>query len=274
MVSEAAMTQARELMDLANMATDDPRRTRIDLVQVANYIARLARQDEQLRSLVASVSDFLSGQSISAEALKLAVETGKGWPAALKAVDPEPVSYFHAALRLVTHAVLRHESIAKDFETRARDVAGWTASVRRMIDGWDAEWAEALTLTAADMAAGSDEFRHRLVAAAWDLQQLVVGNEVPTWSDIISGPTEPTWPPLKLGVYPILGGMDDQERFEGDDSWKKGTAGAAVAGAGTTAAACLGFIATGSFGSASPLMAFVCFVAVVGLMAIGLLFLG
>jgi hypothetical protein len=261
MVGEAAMTQARELMDFADKATDDPRRTRIDLVQVANYIARQARQDDQLRSLVASVSDFLGNQSISAETLNLAVETGKGWPAALKAVDPEPVSYFHAALRLLAHAALRHESIAKDFEARARDVAGWTARVRRMMDGWDAEWAEALTLTAAEMAAGSDEFRHRLVAAAWDLQQLVQGNEVPTWNDFTSGPTEPTWPPLNLGVYPILGGMDDQERFEGD-GWKNGTSYVAAGGSVTTAAACfVGFGATGS-----NALIYVCVVAAVALL--------
>ena len=43
MASQAALEQARELLDRAEAATDDPRRTRIDLLQVANYIARQAR---------------------------------------------------------------------------------------------------------------------------------------------------------------------------------------------------------------------------------------
>ena len=243
MVSEAALKQARELIDLANNATDDPRRTRIDLVQVANYIARQARQDEALRKLVAELSGFLSGQSISDETLKIAAETGGGWPGWLEAIIPGPASYYHAALRLVGHGALRNAKLSNDFEARIRDVEGLTASAQRTMEAWDEGWAEALTLTAAKMAAKPAEFRNRLIAAAWDLRQLSTGDEVPTWSDFVDGPTGPSWPPLNLGVYPILGGMDDEERFDSDGWIGSAGGGAAIV---TLTACAVGFGATGN----------------------------
>jgi hypothetical protein len=247
MASEKALQQARALMDVADSATDDPRRTRIDLVQVANDIARRARGDDELRRLVEKVSDFLGGQSISADTLKLAVETGHGWPATLTAIEPGPKSYFYAALRLLGHAALRNGSLTTNFEALAGDVAGWTERVQRTLDAWDGGWADALTLTAAQAAAKSDDFRRRLTAAAWDVQQLCTGNELPMWDDFSQGSSEPTWPPLDLGVQPIQGGMDDNERFNG--GWDAGTAGAVVGGIAATFAACLaGFGSTGHGG--------------------------
>jgi hypothetical protein len=234
MASAAAITQAREFFELANAATDDPRRTRIDLLQVANYIARQARENSTLRDLVADVSQFLGRQAISGKDLEVAAE--KGWPV-IEAV-PGPVSYYHAGLRLVAHAALRHPSLINNFEARMRDVEGLSASVRRNIQAMDAEWASAMTLVAADMAAESGEFRSRLIAAAKDVQQLITSDELPTWDDFAEGPAGSAWPPLTLGVYPVLGGRWK----ETEENWSEGGG----AGVAVTVFACMaGFGAMG-----------------------------
>jgi hypothetical protein len=206
MASAAALKQAREFLEQANAATDDPRRTRIDVLQVANYIARQARENSKLRDLVSDVSKFLARQVISKEDLDVAAK--KGWPV-IEAV-PGPVSYFHAGLRLAAHAALRRPSLIDNFEARVRDAEGLSASVRRTFEALDADWASAMTLVAADMAAEPGEFRSRLIAAAKDVQQLITSDELPTWDDFAEGPAGSAWPPLTLGVCPLS--VDDGTR--------------------------------------------------------------
>ena len=216
MASEKALQQARELLEWANAATDDPRRTRIDLLQVANYIARRASENSELRDLVSYVSKFLAGQTITGEDLDLAAKIG--WPV-IEAL-PGPASCFYAGLRLAGHTALRSPSLIRNFEAVVADVETLTASVRRNIEAMDPDWASALTVVAAEMAAEPGEFRSRLIAAAKDVQQLVTSDELPTWADF-----EPRavsdWPPLTLGVYPILGGRWDEK----NDDVKRATAG-------------------------------------------------
>jgi hypothetical protein len=65
------LEQPRELLEWANETADDPRRTRLDLLQVANYLALQARQNAELRSSVSQVSEFLAGQSVPAEDLTI-----------------------------------------------------------------------------------------------------------------------------------------------------------------------------------------------------------
>jgi len=262
MVSAASMKRAHELLDFADSATDDPRRTRIDLVQVANKIAQRARQDESLRELVGLASRFLEGQTISSETLEQATKTGHGWPAPLRAAERGPASYYHSAMRLLMHAALRQIASTSDFEERTRDVTAWRQRLERALDVWDDDWAEALTLAAAERAATPGDFRRRLVAAAWDVGLLVDSDELPTWADFVDGPTGPIWPPLVLGVPPVQGAMDDEERFDGGgwgDAAGGGTAAAVVACAG-------GFFATGHYAEG-----FLCILGVVALLAIVLI---
>jgi hypothetical protein len=109
-------------------------------------------------------------------------------------------------LRLIAHRALRSPSLIDNFEARVGDVEGLTASVRRTIGAMDSDWASALTLVTAEMAAEPGEFRSRLTAAAKDVQALVTSDELPTWDDFAEGPAGSAWPPLTLGVLPILGG--------------------------------------------------------------------
>ena len=130
MASQAALEQARELLDRAEAATDDPRRTRIDLLQVANYIARQARGNREWRDLVSYVSDFLGGQAITEEDLRGAAVNG--WPV-IEAV-PGPASHFYAGLRLAGHTALRSPALIDDFEARMGDVRSLTERVRRTVE--------------------------------------------------------------------------------------------------------------------------------------------
>jgi hypothetical protein len=191
---QAALVGGKPQLALA--ATDDPRRTRIDLLQVANYIARQARGNSELRDLVSYVSEFLAGQALKEEDLTAAAK--QGWPA-IESV-PGPASHFYAGLRLAAHGALRRSELIDNFEARVADVGRLTENVRRTIEALDTDWASAVTLVAAEMAAEPGEFRSRLIAAAKDVQALVTSDELPTWDDFAEGPAGSAWPPLRLGA--------------------------------------------------------------------------
>jgi hypothetical protein len=197
------LEQPRELLEWANETADDPRRTRLDLLQVANYLALQARQNAELRSSVSQVSEFLAGQSVPAEDLSVAVRTGNGWPV-IEAL-PGPGSYFHAGLRLAAHSALRRPALTENFEAVFSDLETLSTAVQRTLDAAGPQWSRELTLATAEMAA-EPEFRSRLIAAAKDVQQLVTGGELPTWDDFTEGPPWSAWPPLTLGICPVMGG--------------------------------------------------------------------
>jgi hypothetical protein len=255
MASDAALTQAREFIEQANVATDDPRRTRIDLLQIANYIARVARGNPELRNLVSEVSEFLAGQAVSGKDLDLAAE--KGWPVIEAA--PGPISYFYAGLRLAAHAALRRSSLIDNFAERVRGVEGLTASVQRTIESMEPDWASAVVVVAADMGAESEEFRRRLSAAAKDVQQLVTSDELPTWDDFAEGPAGSAWPPLALGVYPVLGGRFRDDPDKDWEYWDE----AAGGGLGTAAVCTVAFGSEGDIGKV-----FLCVLGVLAILAI------
>jgi hypothetical protein len=226
----------------------------LDLLQVANYLALQARQNAELRSLVSQVSEFLGGQFVSAEDLGAAARTGNGWPV-IEAL-PGPGSYFHAGLRLAAHSALRRPALTENFEAIFSDLEGLTTTVRRTLDAAGPQWARDLTLVTAEMAAEPGEFRSRLIAAAKDVQQLVTGGELPTWDDFNEGPPWSAWPPLTLGICPVMGGAwrEDPKDWEG------------VVGGGalTTFAACaIGFGTTGHTAEAWACVGGVLFILVV-----------
>jgi hypothetical protein len=239
MTGNVTLVQARELLEWANEATDDPRRTRIDLLQVANHLAYRARQSSETRDLVADVSDALSHQVVTARTLRAATTAGQGWPA-IEAI-PGPGSYFYAGLRLVGHGALRRITQVDNFEELLSDAERLAALVRPQIDTMGPEWASTLTLAAADMAA-EPESRSRLIAAAKDVQHLLTNDELPTWADFAEGPAGSAWPRLTLGICPVFGGAF---REDPDKDWEQPIGGAGI---GTLVACVAGFSATGNTG--------------------------
>jgi hypothetical protein len=235
MASARALEQARELLNWANEVTDDPRRTRIDLLQVAHFLAARSRRSPELRALLTEIKDFLAGQVVPEEDLRTAAETGGGWPI-IRSL-PGPASYFWAGLRIIAHGALRRPVLTDNLESDVDDVAGLTEAVRDTLQQMDQEWARGLTLATAEMTAASDEFQNRLVAAAKDFQQLVAGGEFPRWDEFAEGAEVTEWPPLTLGICPVLGGA----RNENPKDWEQVVGGGAL----TTFAACALFIAMG-----------------------------
>jgi hypothetical protein len=94
-----------------------------------------------------------------------------------------------------------------------------------------------MTLAAADPAAEPGEFRSRLIAGAKDVQQLVTSEELPTWDDFTARPATSDWPPLNLGILPVLGGAFREDPKD----WEP----VLGAGAVTGFVACAAFLASG-----------------------------
>jgi hypothetical protein len=240
MASNPTLGQARELLEWANEAKDDPRRTRLDLLQLANFFADRAGRSREMRDLVADVRDTIARQVVTARDLEAAVRRGQGWPV-IEAL-PGPGSYFFAGLRVAAHGALRRCALVDDFEARLGDVTRLAAAVRPAIDTMGPEWAGTLTTAAADMAT-EPESRSRLIAAAKDVQQLVTNGELPTWEDFAEGAARSAWPPLTLGICPVSGGAF---REDPDEDWDVQATG--YGGAFAIAACVAGFAATGNAG--------------------------
>ena len=89
-----------------------------------------------------------------------------------------------------------------------------------MLAASEKELFSAVTVVVADAAADSIVFRSRLIAACKDVQHLVISDELPEPADFQEPPAvHPDWPPLNLGVRPILGGAFKER--PGD--WDTGT---------------------------------------------------
>jgi hypothetical protein len=91
--SDSAIRRARQILDGADLAGDDPLRTRIDLLQVTNYLARQARGKAERRELLAYIRRFSQSQIVTGDDLDVASESG--WPV-MEAL-PGPMSHFYAA---------------------------------------------------------------------------------------------------------------------------------------------------------------------------------
>jgi hypothetical protein len=88
------------------------------------------------------------------------------------------------------------------------------------------------------MAVESELFQSRLIGAAKDVHHLLAGGELPTWDDFQDGPATSEWPPLTLGICPVMGGAFK----ENTKDWTTVGTGAAVGVVG-----CGGFHNSGDY---------------------------
>lgn len=206
--SDAAIAHARDILNRANETDDDPRRTRIDFLQVANYIAARSACNPELHEVVGVIEEFVRNQIVSAEAIDAAAKNG--WPV-IPAI-PGPLSHFHAAMRLAADATLRNRRFIDTFEESINDIGAFRKRVTKALASSEPDLCSAITVVASEMAASSVDFRRRIIAASKDIQQILTGGELPRPADF-DGPLPPEaeWPPLRLGCPPILGGLFKQD---------------------------------------------------------------
>jgi hypothetical protein len=225
MSSYAALAHAAEILDTFTATEEDPRRTRIDFLQVANYLANRSREDEVLFRMLRDVSRWSAAQTFTEEDLAYAAE--RGWPI-IEAL-PGPIGYYYSAARLVAHGGLRSARFVESFEDRVADSNGLAEQVRHVLGESEPDLLSAGLRIAAERATEDRLFRSRLIAAAKDVQRLVTDGELPARQRFSPGDTEPLpeWPPLRLGVLPIGGGRWDEDPRDDWDSGGGGWTGSA-----------------------------------------------
>ncbi|MFD8394770.1 hypothetical protein ACFV2N_37660 [Streptomyces sp. NPDC059680] len=219
MASDAALEHAQAILDRFTKGEEDPRRTRIDFLQVAHYLARSSRQDSELRELLGYLREWSGRQSISANDLNTACRDG--YP--IVQSMPGPIGWAYATARLVGHGALRTEGMSESLEQAIRDSSGLNERVRGALERSEPDLFSALVALAGQHAEESDLFRSRIIAAAKDANRLISDDEMPK-------PIEfrrprlgtPDWPPLRLGIAPI-GGSRFDEAPDGD--WGDGGGG-------------------------------------------------
>jgi hypothetical protein len=103
MTSDPAMGHAEAILNRLTSGDDDPRRTRIDFVQVAHFAAHASSEDRRVGSVLAGVRSLIAAQNITVEDLHAAAR--RGWPVMRTVKGPE--SYVFAAGRLIADGALR-----------------------------------------------------------------------------------------------------------------------------------------------------------------------
>ncbi|ANP48327.1 hypothetical protein J2Z21_003681 [Streptomyces griseochromogenes] len=219
MASDAALEHAQAILDRFTRGDEDPRRTRIDLLQVAHCLARASRQDAELRELLGYVREWSGRQAVSADDLD---EACKGGYPIVQAM-PGPIGWAYATARLIGHGALRAEGMSERLEQAVQDSSGLSERVRGALERSESDLFSALVALAGQRADESDLFRSRIIAAAKDAHRLFSDDELPRPIEFRRPrPATPDWPPLRLGITPIGGSRFDEDP---DGDWGDGGGG-------------------------------------------------
>ncbi|WP_169988745.1 hypothetical protein [Microbispora sp. H10836] len=215
MPSDQALNHARQMLEELRADDSDPRLSRIDLIQIANYLARTAGSNDQLGSTLRRVHRWADGQRISNDAIINVIQrtggsprvrgiaSGLGWPL--------------AAMRLVGHWGVQHPTLIERFESTVNDSGPLGERVESVLHGTERDFFDALLSIIGDRVVDSPNARSQIIAAAKDCSSLFEGDEFPAASRL--GPQlhpRSDWPPLRLGTRTIMGGRWDEDPHDWD----------------------------------------------------------
>jgi hypothetical protein len=227
MVSGEALSHARQMLDSLSVDDSDPRLSRVDLLQVANYLSRLSTRDPELGRTLQMVHRWTDGQPISGDVLSSVIERTGGSPRVDGVISG--LGWPLAALRLVGHWGLQTPRFRENFESAVSDAGSLMQKATRVLGDTEEDFFDATLTLVGEKVAASQDARSQIIAAAKDCSQLFSGEEFPPPSAL--GPQSgaftprPDWPPLRLGTRLIMGGKWDEDPGDWDGGGEGGGGG-------------------------------------------------